>query len=54
MAKIEKKKAKLQERIDQLQTELNMSLQKKAQGPAINVPKYTAQIQELKKQLAEM
>jgi hypothetical protein len=54
MASIEKKKTKLQARIEQLETELRMSLQKKAAGPAINVPKYTAQIQELKAQLAAM
>jgi hypothetical protein len=52
MASIDKKKAKLQARINQLETELRLSLQKKASGPAIDVPKYTAQIRELKAQLA--
>lgn len=52
MSKIEKQKEKLTERINQLETELRMSLQKKAAGPAISVPKYTANIAELKKQLA--
>lgn len=54
MAKPEKKKAKLQERIALLETELRTSLQKKAAGPAIDVPKYTAQIRELKSQLAAL
>lgn len=54
MAKADKKKAKLVERIKQLEDELKLSLQKKAAGPAINVPKYTAQIKELKLQLAAM
>lgn len=54
MANLEKKKAKLAERIAALETELKTSLQKKAQGKAIDVPKYTTQIRELKKQLSEM
>lgn len=54
MSKVEKKKAKLQERIKQLETELHMSLQKKAAGPAISVPKYTSEIQQLKRELASM
>lgn len=54
MANVQKKKLKLQERITALETELKMSLQKKASGPAIDVPKYTAQIKELKAQLAGM
>jgi hypothetical protein len=54
MANIEKQKIKLQERIAQLETELRLSLQKKAVGPAISVPKYTANIQELKKQLSNL
>ncbi len=54
MASPEKKKAKLQERITQLETELRMSLQKKAAGTAIDVPKYTAQIRDLRTQLAAM
>ncbi len=54
MSKVDKKKAKLQERITQLETELKVSLQKKAQGPAISVPKYTQEIQALKAQLAAL
>lgn len=54
MANVEKKKAKLQERITQLETELVTSLQKKAQGTAIDVPKYTTMIRELKQQLADI
>lgn len=54
MASTEKKKAKLQERITALEAELKLSLQKKAAGPAIDVPKYTSQIREMKAQLAAM
>lgn len=53
-AKKNKKKAKLTERINQLENELKTSLQKKAAGPAINVAKYTSQIQQLKKELVEL
>lgn len=53
-AKKDKKKAKLTERINQLENELKTSLQKKAAGPAINVAKYTSQIQQLKKELVEL
>ena len=52
MANIDKQRAKLQQRIDTLETELRMSLQKKAAGPAIDVPGYTRKIQDLKLQLA--
>jgi hypothetical protein len=54
MSKTDKKKAKLQERISQLETELRSSLHKKAAGPAIDVPKYTKEIQALKGQLAAL
>lgn len=54
MNKVDKKKTKLTERINQLETELKMSLQKKAAGPAINVAKYTTEIKELKQQLASI
>lgn len=54
MGNLAKRQAKLQERIAQLETELKTSLQKKAAGPAISVPAYTAKIQALKKELAEM
>lgn len=54
MSKQEKKKEKLRERINQLETELRTSLQKKANGPAISVPKYTQEIQALKAQLVAL
>ncbi len=54
MSKPDKKKAKLAERIANLENELKLSLQKKAAGPAISVPKYTQEIQALKAQLAAM
>lgn len=54
MSSLAKRQAKLQERIAQLETELKTSLQKKAAGPAINVPAYTEKIQALKKELAAM
>lgn len=51
MANIEKQKKKMQERIEQLENELKISLQKKAAGSAISVSAYTVKIQEMKKQL---
>ena len=54
MANIEKQKKKLQERIEQLETELKTSLQKKAAGPAISVPQYTTKIRDLKSELARL
>lgn len=54
MANVAKQKAKLQERINTLETELKTSLQKKAAGPAINIVEYTNKIKELKAQLAKM
>lgn len=54
MANVDKKKVKLQERINALETELKFSLQKKAAGPAIDVPKYTTRIRDLKAQLAAL
>jgi hypothetical protein len=54
MSKTDKKKTKLQERINQLETELRTALHKKTAGPAIDVPKYTKEIQALKGQLAAM
>ena len=54
MTKPDKKKVKLQARIDQLEGELRLALQKKAAGPAISVPKYMQEIQTLKAQLAAM
>jgi hypothetical protein len=54
MAKSDKAKLKLAQRIEQLETELKLSLQKKAAGPAINIASYTSKIQSLKKELADM
>ena len=54
MSKLEKQRAKLSERIEQLETELRMSLQKKAIGPAISVPAYTRKIQDLRTELAQL
>lgn len=55
MSKDAKKKAKLQERLTQLETELRLALQKKASSAAeIDVPGKTRQIQELRAQLAAM
>ena len=53
--KIEKKRTKLKERIDTLETELRESLTKKTSTTKeISVPSYTRQIQELKVQLASL
>jgi len=54
MAKVEKQKAKLKERIEQLEHELKTSLQKKTVGKAIDVPTYTRKIQELKLELINL
>lgn len=54
MAKVEKQKKKLIERIAFLENELRTSLQKKANGPAISVPTYMNNINELKNQLANL
>lgn len=54
MSKSDKKKAKLQERIADLENQLRLGLQKKAAGPATDVPGLTRQIQEAKAQLASM
>ena len=54
MNKIEKKKSKMKERIEALEQELKMSLQKKGAGKAIDVPSFTRKIQELKVGLTEM
>lgn len=52
MAKVEKKRKKLQERIDTLQEELRLSLTKKTSSTAeINVPSHQRKIQELQKEL---
>lgn len=54
IVKKEKKVQKLTERLVNLETELRMSLQKKAAGPAINVDKYTREIQKLKQELLSL
>lgn len=54
MNKLEKKKEKLKQRIAELESELHLSLQKKAAGPAISVPEYTGKIRKLKDELAAM
>jgi hypothetical protein len=55
MANVEKKKAKLVERIVSLETELRLSLQKKSSPAAeINMPGKLAAIARLKVQLAEL
>lgn len=55
MAKIEKQKIKLKERIEQLEADLRLSLQKKSSSAAeIDVPGKTRMIAELKRQLAAM
>ena len=54
MANLEKKKLKLKQRIEELETELKNTLQKKSVGTAINVSDYTGKIIELKKQLNTM
>jgi len=52
MGKLEKKKQKLQERIDFLQSELNQSLTKKSgKTPEINVSEYQRKILELRLEL---
>ena len=54
MSKVEKQKAKMKERIESLELELRMSLQKKAVGKAIDVPTFTRKIQELKKEFVKL
>jgi hypothetical protein len=55
MANTDKKKAKLQERLVQLETELRLSLQKKSSSAAeIDMPGKLRQIQDLKAQIASL
>ena len=55
MTKTDKKKAKIQERIAQIEADLRLSLQKKTSSAAeIDVPGKTRQLAELRKQLAEL
>ncbi len=52
MAKVEKKRKKLQERIDTLQEEMRISLTKKTSSTKeISLPEYQKKIQELQKEL---
>ena len=54
MTKLDKKKEKLKQRIAELEGTLFLALQKKAAGPAINVPEYTVKIRKLKDELLAM
>lgn len=55
MGKLEKKRAKLQERIESLENELTMSLTKKDSATAeIDVADYTRKIQQAKEQLSKL
>ena len=55
MAKIDKKRKRLQERIDYLQSELNLSLTKKSSNTIeINVGEQQRKILELRKKLANL
>ena len=54
MSKVEKKKAKLKERIAELEFEMKNALQKKTQGSAINIQEYHSKILALKKELVEL
>ncbi len=52
MAKVDKKRKKLQERIDTLQEEMRISLTKKTSSTKeISLPEYQKKIQELQKEL---
>lgn len=46
-----KKREKIRSRIAQLEMDMQLSLQKKSQGPAFDVPKCLAEIADLKKQM---
>jgi hypothetical protein len=53
--KAEKKKAKFQERLTQLETDLRLALQKKTSSASeIDVPGKTREIQALRAQIAEL
>ena len=55
MGKVDKKRRKLQERIDILQEELTMALTKKSSSTAeVSVGEFQRRILELRKQLNEM
>lgn len=52
--KTARKLEKLKERLATLETELRLSLQKKAAGPAISVAEYTNKIQAVKAEIAAL
>lgn len=55
MANVEKKRAKIRDRIAELETEMKNSLQKKASGTAaFDVPAATRQIAKLRTELAAL
>jgi hypothetical protein len=55
MSKVDKKKAKLIERLQALEADLRLSLQKKSSSAAeIDVPGKTRQIAELRAQIASL
>lgn len=55
MANVEKKRAKLQERIAELEADMKLSLQKKTSGTAaFDVPAATRQIAKLRAELASL
>ena len=55
MSKLEKKRKKLQERIDFLETEMRTELTKKTSNTKeINVPSYQRKIQDLKVELLNL
>lgn len=55
MSKVEKKRKKLQERIDFLETEMRTELTKKTSNTKeINVPSYQRKIQDLKVELSNL
>jgi hypothetical protein len=55
MAKVEKKKKRLQERISELESDMRLSLTKKTSDvKEINVPEQTRKIAELRRELAAL
>ena len=55
MSKVEKKRKKIQERIDFLETEMRTELTKKTSNTKeINVPSYQRKIQDLKVELSNL
>lgn len=55
MSKVDKKRKKLQEKIQEMESELRLSLTKKdSNTKEINVPTYQRRIQELKLELSNL